>query len=32
MKKTKIVCTMGPNTDNREIEGVGVKWHGCRTF
>ncbi len=19
MKKTKIVCTMGPNTDNREI-------------
>ena len=33
MKKTKIVCTMGPNTDNREImKELALEWHGCRTF
>ncbi len=33
MKKTKIVCTMGPNTDNREImKELALNGMECRTF
>lgn len=33
MKRTKIICTMGPATNNREvIRQPGTEWNGCGSF
>ena len=32
MRRTKIVCTIGPASENVDIMSTNYKWHECRPF